>query len=135
MKIWKIFNSLGQCLEMRTLPDHIVMPSPWVLLGPEETTQYFLENPILETPPPIKEVPSEIPLWAFRAALGLAGLKDTVATLLDGLPEPQKSVAREQWEYGNYILRNHPLIISLSAQLGLSNDQVDDIFITANTLT
>lgn len=135
MKIWKIFNNLGQCLEMRTLPDHIVMPSPWVLLGEEETAQYFLENPIPETPPPVKEVPAEIPLWAFRTAVRKSGLKESVEFLLNALPEPQKTDAWEHYEYGNYILRSHPLIIALTGQLGLTNDQVDDIFLLAQSLS
>jgi hypothetical protein len=135
MKIWKIFNNLGQCLEMRTLPDHIVMPSPWVLLGEEETAQYFLENPIPENPPPVKEVPAEIPLWAFRSSLLLNGLEGQVMTLINSLQEPQKSVATIQWEYGNFIVRNHPIIISLSSALGLTSNQVDDIFITGSLLT
>lgn len=82
-----------------------------------------------------RQIPEEIPLWAFRSALGLAGIKNNVINLIDSLPEPQKSIALEQWEYGNFILRNHPLIISLSAKLGLSTEEVDQIFITANSLT
>jgi hypothetical protein len=79
-------------------------------------------------------VPDEIPLWAFRSSLALNGLLTNIQTLIDGLPEPDKTVAIIQWEYGNYIVRNHPLIISLSSQLGLTETQVNNIFITGSML-
>jgi hypothetical protein len=81
------------------------------------------------------EVPTEVPLWAFRASLALAGLKAQAEALIAALPEPQKTVATQQWEYGNFIERNHPLIESLGAQIGLTSVQIDEIFKTASGLT
>jgi hypothetical protein len=80
-------------------------------------------------------VPPLVPLWAFRASLALAGLKNQAEALIAALPEPQKTVATQQWEYGNFIERNHPLIESLGAQIGLTGVQIDDIFKTAESLT
>lgn len=81
------------------------------------------------------DVPLEVPLWAFRASLALAGLKEQAEALIAALPEPQKTVATQQWEYGNFIERNHPLIESLGAQIGLTSVQIDDIFKTAASLS
>ena len=82
-----------------------------------------------------KEVPNEIPLWAFRSILTLMGYAQNVADLIDSLPEPQKAVAKIQYEYGNFIVRDHALISTLGSQLGLTNDQIDNIFIEAAKLT
>lgn len=88
---------------------------------------------ILPIPPP--PVPAEIPLWAFRVALNLTNLKGEVELLIQGLPEPQRTIALQQYEYGNIIQRNHPLIISLGDELGLTTEEIDTIFINANKLT
>lgn len=80
------------------------------------------------------EPPNEIPLWSFRSILTLLNLDIQVDNLINSLPEPQKTVARVQWQYGNYIVRNHPLIDSLGTNLGLTKDQIDDIFIEASKL-
>jgi hypothetical protein len=79
-------------------------------------------------------IPDEIPLWAFRTSIRKSGLKESVEFLLNSLPEPQKTDALEHYEYGNFIVRSHPLIIQLSSALGLTSNQVDDIFITGSLL-
>lgn len=84
----------------------------------------------------VQTVPDEIPLWAFRSVLTLTGIsQDAVGGLISSLPEPQKTVATIQWEYGNYIVRNHPLIATLGAALGLTNEQIDNVFISAAQLS
>ena len=70
----------------------------------------------------LPEIPNEIPLWAFRSILTLLGYSQNVADLIDSLPEPQKTVAKIQYEYGNFIVRGHPLIATLGLQLGLNKD-------------
>lgn len=82
-----------------------------------------------------KNVPEEIPLWAFRNSLILNNLFNNVQLLIDNLPEPDKTLANTHWEYGNFIVRDHPLIISLSSALGLTMEQVDDVFITGSLLS
>ena len=81
-----------------------------------------------------KEVPTEVPLWAFRAMLAVSGIAAQVDGLIVALPEPQRTVASTQWVYGNFIVRNHPMIEALGSQLGLTADQIDDIFIQASKL-
>lgn len=78
-------------------------------------------------------VPQEISLWQFRAVLKLMNLFDKVNIIIDQLPYPLKSITKEQWEYGNIVQRNHPVIVQLGSELGLSSSQIDDIFKTANS--
>lgn len=84
----------------------------------------------IETIPP----PSEVPLWAFRAILNVMGLASNVEQLINSLEEPQKTIANIQWNYGNFIERNHPLIDSLGSQIGLDHSQIDYIFREASKL-
>jgi len=79
-------------------------------------------------------VPDEVPLWAFRAVLTIMGIATQVDALIGSLDEPAKTVAHVQWEFGNYIVRNHPLIAALGSQLGLSSAQIDAVFTQANSL-
>lgn len=80
----------------------------------------------------VQQIPEEIPLWALRSVLALTGIsQESINTLISSLPEPQKTVANIQWEYGNYIVRDHPLISALGAALGLSSVDIDNVFIAA----
>lgn len=79
-------------------------------------------------------IPNEVPLWAFRSILTLLNLDTQVDNLINSLPEPQKTVARVQWQYGNFIERNHPLIDSLGTNLGLTKEQIDNVFKEASKL-
>lgn len=78
-----------------------------------------------------KDIPQEVPLWAFRSILTIMGIAPQVDVLINSLPEPQKTVASVQWQYGNFIERNHPLIDSLGTNLGLTKEQINNVFIEA----
>lgn len=82
----------------------------------------------------LKPIPETVPLWAFRAILTVQGLAPTVENLILALPEPQKTVAYTQWHYGNFIDRSHPLINALGSQIGLTSEQIDNVFIEASKL-
>jgi hypothetical protein len=82
----------------------------------------------------VPEVPAEVPLWAFRAILTVSGIAQNVDAMLDALDEPQKTIAKTQWVYGNFIVRSHPLIVALGSQLGMTSTQIDDVFIQAASL-
>lgn len=78
-----------------------------------------------------RSVPDEVLLYQFRTAVTLAGLKDAVDAVIASLPEPSQTVAREKWEYGNTVKRNHPMTVSLGSAVGLTPAQIDNIFKTA----
>lgn len=80
-------------------------------------------------------VPHEVPLWAFRAVLTTMGLATQIADLISTLPEPARTVAGVQWEYANFIRRDHSVIAQLAPALSLSPEQVDAIFRQASALT
>ncbi len=74
-------------------------------------------------------VPRSVLPRAFRLALNEAGLRDAVETAVAGADQTTK----DTWEYANSIERHHPLMISMAAQLKISDQQLDDLFRLAAT--
>lgn len=80
-------------------------------------------------------VPSFIANWRCKAVLRNMGLYDSVLAALNALPEPQKTIVTTAWNDGADIERNGATLHALAHQLGLSDDQVDDMFRQAATIT
>lgn len=87
-----------------------------------------------DAPPPVITVPAVVSMRQARLALLGAGLLSQVDTAIDGMDEPNKSAARIEWEYATELRRDHPLIAGLAAELQLSEQQVDDLFIAASQI-
>jgi len=79
--------------------------------------------------------PSSCTPRQFRLALISSGIDiDIIETMLNNIPDPtQKKIALIEWEYSIEIKRDHPLISSFAQQLNITEQQLDDIFILANT--
>jgi len=85
-------------------------------------------------PVPLAPVPEVVsPRQARLALLGI-GLLDTVETALKALPGPQGRAALIDWEYATEVQRHSPLIAALAPALGLTSEQVDDLFRAAEGL-
>jgi hypothetical protein len=78
--------------------------------------------------PPIP-VPDAITMRQARLVLLSKGLLANVDTTIDGLTEPQRSVARIEWEYALELKRAHPLVAAMQASMDLTDAQVDAMFI------
>jgi len=85
-----------------------------------------------DIPPPT--VPSFVSMRQARLALLGAGLLPQVEVAFDQMDEPDKSAATIEWEYATELRRDHPLVASLAAALGLTEQQVDDLFIAASQI-
>jgi hypothetical protein len=81
-----------------------------------------------EIPPP---VPESVSMRQARLALLGAGLLDAVESAIAGLPGDAGKAAKIEWEYATEIRRDNPLFAQLSAALGMSAAQLDDLFIAA----
>ena len=77
----------------------------------------------------------EVPMWRLRVVLTMMGMKDSVDAIIDSLPEPQKSVGKIAWEYGNTIFRLSSITLIVQQGLNLTDNQVNDIFTQAQNLT
>jgi len=85
-------------------------------------------------PPPPPPVPGEIANWRAKAVLGLAGMLSAVEAALNAMPEPARTVAIAAWNGGADLARSGPTVLALSTTLGLTDDQVDDMFRQAAAL-
>ena len=77
----------------------------------------------------MKTVPQIVSRFQARAALHLAGLLETVETMM-ALPETP-ALAKLAWADAQEFKRNSPTVLSLSASLGLTEAQLDALFTTA----
>lgn len=99
-----------------------------------EITISYVKVPLTETE--IQEIISEWRLYISatmrqaRLALKQQGLLATVQSNIDALPEDSQI----EWEYAGSVERNSPLVQSLGAALGLSDEDLDNLFKLAITL-
>jgi len=79
-------------------------------------------------PPPVPEVVS---MFQARAILMVHGLYDTV----DAALKQAGGINLLAWEYATEVQRHSPLVMAMAQQLGLTNEQVDQLFIEAAQIT
>lgn len=83
---------------------------------------------------PNNGVPQQVTMRQARLALHAAGLLEGVDAAIASLPEPAKTTAKIEWEYAQTVERNAGLVPSLAAALGMTEEQIDQLFISASTL-
>jgi len=59
---------------------------------------------------------------------------DAIKSFIETLSEPNRSLALQQWEYSNEMLRSNALVNSLASSLGLTSADLDNIWTYAATL-
>jgi hypothetical protein len=97
-------------------------------------SQYQILNTIVQDHVNTDTIKSVTPRQ-MRIALVMSNIPiSNVETVIDSLPEPDKSVVRITWEYSIEFQRSNPLIASLGPALGLSETQIDQLFTLAATL-
>lgn len=86
-------------------------------------------EPVIQIP-----VPQEVTMRQARLALLENGLLANVQPAINSLPEPDKTKAEIEWDYSNALQRSNPFVATLGAALGLSSQDLDDLFIQASAL-
>lgn len=77
-------------------------------------------------------VPLSVPMWAVRTVLENNGLIEQAQALVTA---SDNVALKNIWEYGNFADRNSAAINSLALALGLTSEQVDQMFRDANSLS
>lgn len=91
--------------------------------------------PVLVDPPAVEPmVPRVVTMRQARLALLGAGLLLQVDQAISALPEPQQSAARIEWDYSSEVHRDRAFVQQLGQALGLSDEQLDALFIQAAAL-
>ena len=98
--------------------------------GTVEPSELFTEEEVIQA-----NTPLEVALWKLRFVLSQMNLEQSISEALNTLPEPQKTAANYIWNSGNAIDRHSTTIEFLKSYLGLSDTQVNQIFIQANSIT
>lgn len=92
-------------------------------------------KPVITPPAPTVVVPQSLSNWWAKAAIELAGLTAAVEAAMQSLDEPACTVALSAWENGADLDRRGATVLALAAALGLTDAQVDTLFVTGGSLT
>jgi hypothetical protein len=79
---------------------------------------------------PVNPVPTSVLPGQIRKALTAAGLRTAVEAAVAAAPQD----VRDDWEYSLAVHRANPLLNQMATQLGMTSEQVDDLFRAAATL-
>lgn len=83
---------------------------------------------------PATPAPQSVTMRQARLALfGINKLSD-VDSIIAAMPSPQKDAALIEWEYSSEVWRNKPLVQALGPALGMTEAEIDALFIQAATL-
>lgn len=87
------------------------------------------------TPPPAPpSVPGSITMRQARLCLHKHGMLAGVQPAIDALPEPDKTAAQIEWDYSATVERDRGFVLTIAESLGLTDEQLDELFIEAATL-
>lgn len=81
-------------------------------------------------PDPEPQIPSVVSMRQARLALLQEGLLATVNTAIEAGSEADKIT----WEYATEVNRSEPLVQNMAVSLGVTQQQMDDLFTLASTL-
>jgi hypothetical protein len=115
------------------LPEHHAARVLQVLGSDPATVLQALCDGLPLPPPPVR-VPREIANWRARAVLELAGLLPTVEAAISAMEGAPGIIVRTAWQSGAPLARKGPTVSALAPALGLTEEQVDAMFIQAAAL-
>ena len=82
----------------------------------------------------VAAVPKVVTMRQARLALLGAGLLPGVTAAINAMDSPQKEGAQIEWEYSQTVERNRGFVLLLGAALGLTELQLDNLFVAAGAL-
>ena len=83
---------------------------------------------------PPASVPQSVTMRQARQAMLYSGILTQVDALIAAMPGEEGESARIDWNHARDVKRDWPLIAVLGPQLGLTEQQIDDLFIYAATV-
>ncbi len=87
---------------------------------------------VVEIDDPVPAVPEVVSRRQALRALLAAGLLALVEPAIAALPSPQREIAQIEWQATEFR-RDHELIALIGVALGLTESQIDALFIDAAT--
>lgn len=80
---------------------------------------------------PSRISPRQIRLWLIENGFSLISIDSIIDSISDNMLKEKTKI---EWEFSPYVERNHPMINTLGAVLGLTSEQIDQAFIQASIL-
>ena len=126
----------GIKLAVQRLSDNAYIPFDPANTDYAEYLKWVAEgNEPLPADPVIPPKVTEVTMRQARLALLGAGLLDGVDAALNAIPnEAQRKAALIEWEFSNTVQRDMALVQQLAPALGLSEQQLDNLFAQAAQL-
>lgn len=84
--------------------------------------------------PAAPAVPQAVTMRQARLALEGVGKLDAVDAAIAALPLPARKLAKIEWEYSNEVQRHNGIVSQLGPALGLTDAQIDALFLGAAAL-
>lgn len=107
------------------------------LWSDEELAAVGLERykPPKPEPVPVDPLTQPISRLQFKAVLRIAGLYDAVAQAIASIPDPvQKAVAQAKFEDSDSYDRDDPLFAMLAPTIGVTDEQIDALWLQAQDI-
>lgn len=100
---------------------------------------WFFDGQVFSAPPTVAKkstrLITEVTMRQARLALLKAGLLDKVQAAISGIVDStERTAAQIEWEYATVVKRDSPLIEAVAVQAGLTETQIDQMFIEASQL-
>ena len=81
-------------------------------------------------------IPEKVTDIQFISQLALEGIsEDSVISIIETLPEPNRTIAKVSFERETEFHRNNPLMELVRKAFQMNNEQLDQIFINASKIT
>lgn len=86
------------------------------------------------TPEEIRAAMPPLQKWRFETMIDINGLREGIDQAIAGMPEPQRTIAINKRNYVPEFFRDDPLFEELGPALGMTPEQIDDMWEQALTL-
>jgi hypothetical protein len=128
-------GNLGPFKTIEVLSDRLTCDGvdyPFVVIGDYTISE---DDSLAPSPPvPPDPVPDSVSMRQARLALLGAGLLDAVEATIAAMEGAEGKAAQIEWEYATEVRRDSPLVAGLTAALGLTEEQLDSLFLQAVAL-
>ncbi len=101
----------------------------WVACPDDVSPGWTWDGLTFAAPVVVPVVPAVITMRQARLALLGAGMLAAVDAAISSMPSPMKEAAQIEWEFATEVRRQAPLILQLGPALGLTDAQIDALFI------
>lgn len=103
----------------------------WIASEAAAIGDLYIDGQFVKPEPPAPNIPESVTMRQCHIALPDAGLLDAVKSSIATMPGTDGERARIDWEYAQEVRRDWPLIDGLGSQLGMTDQQIDDLFVAA----